>query len=71
MKRWKPKKGQAYYYLTGILDIIEDSNTYSVVDDIRIKIGNCFETRIEAFQMAKKFRQLLKQEYKQTLEKSK
>ena len=69
--KWKPKKGEYYYYVNAFATVTKTFNIFSTSDKLILKSNNCFETKKEASEMAKKFRQLLKQEYKQTLEKSK
>ena len=71
MKSWKPKKGEKYFYVNGFCSVDTGYNWGYDYSDARMKVKNCFRTKEEAEVMAEKFKQLLKQEYKQTLEKIK
>lgn len=47
-RRWKPKRGKTYYFISSDGDIIGDIWAESPYDLLRFAIGNCFETREEA-----------------------
>lgn len=47
-ERWKPKRGDCYFILDECGDVNIVNFIDSIIDDSRIKFGNCFQTRKEA-----------------------
>jgi hypothetical protein len=58
--KWKPEIKNKYYFITECL--IVESLRWNIddTDAILWKIGNCFRTRKQAQQMAKKIKEMLK-----------
>lgn len=59
--RWKPKNGEAYYFIdsnTSVYETAYDEN--NINDSLNVEVGNCFRTREEAEDMAAKVKKLLK-----------
>lgn len=61
-KRWRAKEDERYWYVCsyGSIDIATD--TRMCTDDCRYAIGNYFQTKEQAEEMAGKFKQMLKGE---------
>lgn len=47
-KKWKPKTGEYYYYINGILGVLGEKNLGCLSDADRFSIGNYFKTKEEA-----------------------
>ena len=47
-RRWKPKRGQTYYFITGTGEIISNTWNEGYYDILRFAVGNVFETKEEA-----------------------
>lgn len=63
MSKWKPKKGQDYWYLNFVYNIVFQTSYmpgFRQSDKERIKSGNCFRTKREAVTMLRKIKALLK-----------
>lgn len=62
-KRWKPRKGQWYWYIVAPGDIDEEVNTWTWkgewLDNHLYTNGNCFKTKELALKMAKRLKQTL------------
>jgi hypothetical protein len=59
-ERWKPEKGEMYFYISNVLMVTDDVvNGYSHLDEERIAAGNCFATFVEAQAAAEKVKALL------------
>lgn len=50
--RWKPKMDQMYYFLDSDGSVVDDDWNGWSIDDDRFEIGNCFQTKEEAEQVA-------------------
>lgn len=63
-KRWKPKEGDCYYIVSSTLGVLMQENYQEDIyqDKLFYKVGNCFKTKEEAEEMAKKIRQLVNDE---------
>ena len=42
---WKPKKGEDYYFLSNVGEVIAEPCLNSEVDEFRYLVGNCFKTK--------------------------
>ena len=60
--RWKPKKGDTYYYVDGCTLVEDRTFEGRVFDERHYEVGNCFRTHEEAEAMAEKIKKLLKGE---------
>ena len=58
--KWKPKVGEAYYYINCYLDVVGVNWSDDHADDLVYTIGNCFKTKEEAQKYADKFIEILK-----------
>lgn len=47
-ERWKPKKNEAYYYVSYVSEVLKDVNDEIDVDAKRYKAYNCFRTKKQA-----------------------
>lgn len=59
-ERWKPEHDEAYYFFNSVFNV--DSEPYKEgfsLDNERIAVGNCFNTKDEAHAAAKKVKALL------------
>ena len=59
--KWKPKIGDAYYYIDCFLDVIDDIWSDDRMDSLVYTSGNCFKTKEEAQKYANKFSEILKE----------
>lgn len=60
IERWKPTKGEMYFYISNVLMVADDVvDGYSHLDEERIAAGNCFATYNEAQAAAEKVKALL------------
>ena len=59
--RWKPKIGDAYYYIDCFLDVVDDIWSDDRMDALVYTSGNCFKTKEEAQKYADKFIEILKE----------
>ena len=59
--RWKPKIGDAYYYIDCFLDVVDDIWSDDRMDDLVYTSCNCFKTKEEAQKYADKFSEILKE----------
>lgn len=57
---WKPGNNEDYFFVFSDLSVRSTSNDGIVIDEVRIRRGNCFRTREEAKAMAEKIKKLLK-----------
>ena len=60
-QRWKPKKGEEFW--CNAIDGVGLVHSASEFNKEAIDIGNCFQTRKEAEEVFKKFKQLLKEHH--------
>lgn len=51
-KRWRAEYGNTYYYITSIFDIVTSKEYNYEIDDECYKVGNYFETKLEALEYA-------------------
>lgn len=58
--KWEPKRGEKYYYIDNLGDVSCTTYNTSTLDSIRIKFGNCFQTKEQAKSAAEKVKELLK-----------
>ena len=58
--KWEPKQDEKYYYVDPTLEASCTTNDTWEVDQVRIKYGNCFQTRKQAEKAAEKVKELLK-----------
>ena len=58
--RWYPKKGERYYYVDSIGNVLATVHGGMTVDELFIKIGNCFRIEDEAKPYADKIKELFK-----------
>jgi hypothetical protein len=59
--KWKPKLGGNYYFISDEFKIVKTWLSFGIPNEnTNIKIGNCFRTRKQAQQMAKKIKEILK-----------
>lgn len=58
--RWKPKIGDAYYYIDCFLDVVDDIWSDDRMDALVYTNCNCFKTEEEAKKYANKFSEILK-----------
>lgn len=59
-ERWKPEDNQEYYFVSNMLEVIENNYVEDCeVDRLRYKNGNCFKTQSEAQAAAEKVKALL------------
>lgn len=47
-ERWKPKKSEAYYYVSHFSEVFNDVNEGTYIDVRRYKAYNCFRTKKQA-----------------------
>lgn len=60
IEHWKPEYNQKYYFVSNMLEVIENNYVEDCeVDRLRYKNGNCFKTKAEAQTAAKKVKALL------------
>ena len=59
-KRWRAEEGDSYFCVTSQGKVIESRDYYVDSDDNRYNVGNYFQTKEEAEEMAKKFKAMLK-----------
>ena len=59
--KWKPKIGDAYYYIDLFLDVVDDIWSDDRMDALVYTSGNCFKTKEEAQKYADKFSEILKE----------
>lgn len=57
--RWKPKKGESYFWVNGIGNINKSDNL-TAIDLFRIMANNCFKTEDAAKIYADKFKEMLR-----------
>ena len=58
--RWKPKNNEEYWYINDLGEICHTSyNEFMINDPKRVKIGNCFQTEVDAFAMRDRIAKLL------------
>lgn len=57
---WKPRVGQAYYYISGGAAIVPTTNDGGSIDRAMISIGNCFQSEKEAEPYLDKFKEVFK-----------
>ena len=59
--KWKPEEKEIYYFIHIDTEIESCFNVYgnSYLDEIRLKIGNCFKTKIEAETKLKQIKKIL------------
>ena len=58
MNKWRPKKGETYYYLTidptGLYDVSSRKYDDWLIDLLHVDYGNCFQTEKNAWTWAKR-----------------
>jgi hypothetical protein len=59
IKQWKPKIFQLFYFLTERGGIVKQQYIGSLFDQYYIKYGNCFRTKKQAEEAARRVRKLL------------
>ena len=60
IERWKPEKGERYWYISNVLMVAEDCwDGVSHLDEERYNAGNCFKTEAAATTAAEKVKALL------------
>ncbi len=57
---WYPKKGERYYYIDSLGNVLPTVHGGMTVDKLFIEIGNCFQTEDEAKPYADKIKELFK-----------
>lgn len=59
-KRWKPKEGEEYWFITDVREGVEDVMKWQWVDvyadKALFRLGNCFQTKKEAEVVARKLK---------------
>lgn len=58
--KWSPKEGEAFYYFSGLLNPIKNTNTNNSAEKNLISDGNCFKTKEECEEAILKIKNLLK-----------
>ena len=61
MKKWEPKEGQTYYYVSDCGSVQHSQDFCRDEDDERIEFGNCFKTEKQAKAVLTKIKALLKE----------
>lgn len=58
--KWEPKPGEKYYYIDTLGEVSCAINNSLHLDPVRIKYGNCFQTKEQAQKAAEKVKELFK-----------
>ena len=58
--RWEPKVGEMYYYIDTLGKVSCTRNNSPKLDQVRIKCGNCFQTKKQAQEASKKLKEFFK-----------
>ena len=58
--KWEPKRGEKYYYIDALGEVLWTIYNTFALDSDRIKFGNCFPTEKQAKSAAEKVKELLK-----------
>lgn len=58
--RWRAERENSYYFINSMGQIDEDDEDFTKIDSDRFEIGNYFQTKEEAQEYAKKFKELFK-----------
>lgn len=58
--RWEPKVGEMYYYIDTLGEVSCTRNNSPKLDQVRIKYGNCFQTKEQAQEASKKLKEFFK-----------